>query len=106
MKKITFFVVALFFAMTTFAAPLTGGMKLYFDFTEHALWSKSVRVQCFFESTNQIFSDATKLSDGVWKIIVPEGSFQYVEVACYDAKNQEIGSSFQLIMMEKIICGH
>lgn len=97
MKKITFFVVALFFAMTTFAAPLTGGMKLYFDFTEHALWSKSVRVQCFFESTNQIFSDATKLSDGVWKIIVPEGSFQYVEVACYDAKNQEIGSSFQLI---------
>ncbi len=97
MKKITLFFVAMLFAMTAFAADLAGGMKLYFDFTKHALWNTGVSVKGFFEQTYQVFSDATKLSDGVWEIIVPEGTYSYVEVACYGAESNEIGSSFPLI---------
>ena len=97
MKKITLFVVVLLFTMTTFATELTGGMNLYFDFTAHALWSTGVSVKGFFEPTYQVFSDATKLSDGVWEITVPEGTYSYVEVLCSDAEGTEIGSSYPLL---------
>ena len=68
MKKITLLFVAMLFAMTAFAADLTGGMKLYFDFTKHALWNTGVSVKGFFEQTNQ---RATKMQmDGSFHAVV------------------------------------
>lgn len=86
MKKITMFFVAVFFTLATFAAPITGGMKLYFDFRAHENWSLPLASAYFEGDTNTpaLYVAMTTIAPGFFELTVPEGTFTGVGMDIYN----------------------